>query len=264
MQLDHKILSTTAYDVRNTFIDTGRFIHERTILSCPASKVGRMRVPKPLELDDDAETAAPLVTPQLWPSTPFSRPATLPTTPIETEMSRYATDALMREEALRQLHAVVQHSAMPGHGISVVPAPPNVPAPDLLPSVHPPPPPPPQATAPDVFAQLQGDAAASSRKNSVASILRIADVIGEPSSIMRNSSPETRPKIPSMGSAGHVQGNCKPCAFFHKDGCENGAMCPFCHICEQGEKKRRQKLKKTQLQSMKRQLMHLPLDGLTH
>lgn len=47
--------------------------------------------------------------------------------------------------------------------------------------------------------------------------------------------------IPSRGSALHQWGACKPCAFFIKESCGNGAECPFCHLCETGEKKRRKK-----------------------
>jgi len=51
-------------------------------------------------------------------------------------------------------------------------------------------------------------------------------------------------ELPSMGSIGHGRGICKPCAFLHTKGCENGAVCRFCHLCEPGEKKRRQKEKR--------------------
>jgi len=36
-------------------------------------------------------------------------------------------------------------------------------------------------------------------------------------------------------------GGCKPCAFAHTKGCENGVNCKFCHLCAPGEKKRRQR-----------------------
>eukprot|EP00435_Cladocopium_sp_Y103_P023493 s1762_g5.t1 len=49
--------------------------------------------------------------------------------------------------------------------------------------------------------------------------------------------------IPSVGSANHGSGQCKPCAFYHTKGCQCGAMCTFCHLCLPGEKKRRQKEK---------------------
>jgi hypothetical protein len=47
--------------------------------------------------------------------------------------------------------------------------------------------------------------------------------------------------LPTVGSAGHRIGKCKPCAFLYKKGCLNGMACPFCHLCEEGEKQRRQK-----------------------
>lgn len=46
---------------------------------------------------------------------------------------------------------------------------------------------------------------------------------------------------PTVGSAGHFLGLCKPCAFFHTKGCQGGTSCVFCHLCQSGEKKRRQK-----------------------
>ncbi|CAE8622860.1 unnamed protein product [Polarella glacialis] len=49
-------------------------------------------------------------------------------------------------------------------------------------------------------------------------------------------------ELPSLGSAGHVEGICKPCAFLHTKGCNKGAMCRFCHLCVSGGKKRRQKV----------------------
>jgi hypothetical protein len=49
--------------------------------------------------------------------------------------------------------------------------------------------------------------------------------------------------LASMGSALHDAGRCKPCAFVHSKGCTDGAMCQFCHLCEPGEKKRRQREK---------------------
>lgn len=53
------------------------------------------------------------------------------------------------------------------------------------------------------------------------------------------------PALPSLGSAQHASGTCKPCAFLHSKGCVSGTSCQFCHICEAGEKKRRQKEKKS-------------------
>lgn len=58
--------------------------------------------------------------------------------------------------------------------------------------------------------------------------------------------PETRlgtAEMPTVGSAEHHSGNCKPCAFLFTKGCNSGLSCSFCHLCAPGEKKRRQKIK---------------------
>ncbi|CAE7509498.1 unnamed protein product [Symbiodinium natans] len=55
-------------------------------------------------------------------------------------------------------------------------------------------------------------------------------------------------ELPSIGSDGHKTGECRPCAFLYAKGCQNGAMCLFCHLCDKGEKKRRQKAKKASFQ----------------
>eukprot|EP00927_Polykrikos_kofoidii_P002698 TRINITY_DN11079_c0_g1_i1.p1 TRINITY_DN11079_c0_g1~~TRINITY_DN11079_c0_g1_i1.p1 ORF type:complete len:303 (-),score=62.22 TRINITY_DN11079_c0_g1_i1:521-1429(-) len=59
------------------------------------------------------------------------------------------------------------------------------------------------------------------------------------------------PELPTVGSRGHRSGQCRPCGFFWKAvGCGNGSRCQFCHLCDSGEKKRRQKEKKAVLKSM--------------
>jgi len=56
--------------------------------------------------------------------------------------------------------------------------------------------------------------------------------------------PELSPhELPTVGSAGHYIGTCKPCAFFYTKGCSNGTQCPFCHLCPPDEKRKRQKEK---------------------
>ncbi|CAE7556394.1 unnamed protein product [Symbiodinium natans] len=55
------------------------------------------------------------------------------------------------------------------------------------------------------------------------------------------------PELPSVGSKGHHRGDCRPCGFLYAKGCINGAMCTFCHLCDRGAKKRRQKAKKAAL-----------------
>jgi hypothetical protein len=58
-------------------------------------------------------------------------------------------------------------------------------------------------------------------------------------------------ELPTVGSAGHKWGACKPCAFLYKRGCQNGVQCSFCHLCDSGEKKRRQKEKIALLKEMR-------------
>jgi len=57
------------------------------------------------------------------------------------------------------------------------------------------------------------------------------------------------PECPTVGSQYHWVGACKPCAFLHTKGCGNGTQCPFCHLCEKGEKKKRAKDKRGLLRS---------------
>jgi hypothetical protein len=57
-------------------------------------------------------------------------------------------------------------------------------------------------------------------------------------------------EFPTVGSAKHHLGECKPCAFFWKPaGCTNGVNCVYCHLCDAKEKKRRQKEKKVLLKA---------------
>jgi len=59
------------------------------------------------------------------------------------------------------------------------------------------------------------------------------------------------PQCPTLGSKGHWFGKCKPCAFLHTRGCGNGVLCPFCHLCDPGEKKRRAKDKRAAVRCFK-------------
>mmetsp|Transcript_62199 Transcript_62199/g.161315 ORF Transcript_62199/g.161315 Transcript_62199/m.161315 type:complete len:171 (+) Transcript_62199:306-818(+) len=70
--------------------------------------------------------------------------------------------------------------------------------------------------------------------------------------------------MPTVGSRNHRLGNCKPCAFLHTKGCKNGQECPFCHLCERGEKKRRQKEKWQQQQHQQQQVQHHQLQHHFH
>jgi len=71
-------------------------------------------------------------------------------------------------------------------------------------------------------------------------------------------------ELPSVGSAEHGQGagNCKPCAFFHKKGCDNGLLCAFCHLCSPDELKRRRREKmETRRSSMKERGINARSEG---
>jgi len=73
---------------------------------------------------------------------------------------------------------------------------------------------------------------------------------------------DTSFSFPSIGSALHSKGECKPCGFFHKNGCKAGVECSFCHLCDSGEKKRRQREKREMLRgSDKRTIRRLKLDA---
>jgi len=52
----------------------------------------------------------------------------------------------------------------------------------------------------------------------------------------------------------HEAGECKPCAFYWKPGsCRNGEECYHCHLCPEGEIRRRKKAKVDALKSAKRE-----------
>lgn len=56
--------------------------------------------------------------------------------------------------------------------------------------------------------------------------------------------------LPSVGSVGHANGTCKPCAHNWKDaGCSKGANCSFCHLCEAEDFHRRRKEKTQRLKA---------------
>jgi len=57
----------------------------------------------------------------------------------------------------------------------------------------------------------------------------------------------------SIGSKGHDEGSCNPCAWLWKNGCARGAKCGYCHLCGDGELKARRKLKTKLLKNVERQ-----------
>jgi len=70
-------------------------------------------------------------------------------------------------------------------------------------------------------------------------------------SALPEETPEPHQEIPTVGSAGHWSGTCRPCAFMVR-GCTSGESCPFCHLCEPTEKKRRRKEKITFMRELRR------------
>jgi len=60
------------------------------------------------------------------------------------------------------------------------------------------------------------------------------------------------PDCPSLGSAGHALGVCKPCDFQYRTSCRSGASCKFCHLCGPGESRRRKKQKQSMARSLKK------------
>uniref|UniRef100_A0A7S1L8C3 C3H1-type domain-containing protein n=1 Tax=Alexandrium catenella TaxID=2925 RepID=A0A7S1L8C3_ALECA len=69
------------------------------------------------------------------------------------------------------------------------------------------------------------------------------------------------PDLPSLGSAGHGEGRCKPCVFMSKRGCRSGEGCDFCHLCGPGEKKRRQRERRAFFSAMRRAGVEADDDG---
>jgi len=61
------------------------------------------------------------------------------------------------------------------------------------------------------------------------------------------------PGLPSVGSACHHLGLCKPCDFLHRSsgGCQAGAACKFCHLCGPDENKRRKAVKRDAMRAMR-------------
>mmetsp|Transcript_90902 Transcript_90902/g.161818 ORF Transcript_90902/g.161818 Transcript_90902/m.161818 type:complete len:250 (-) Transcript_90902:56-805(-) len=56
----------------------------------------------------------------------------------------------------------------------------------------------------------------------------------------------------SVGSKLHTAGKCKPCAFVHTKGCQNGSSCSFCHECPPQELTRRKRIQRQLLKPRSR------------
>lgn len=218
--------------VQNTFLhaEIGRspsfdvFFQDREAKSCPASALfsapcAEASLQKE-ESDDasteegkDEEALSPLPTPQLrrWPSTMSSEEleAFIRPQPFQQEWpSRPAPMGPVPTPTVPMTHGC-------GLSLPIPPPPPLGQAPILAPPVEPPPP--------------VGAATATPLGLSQAILLEEEMLAAQ---------------WPNVGSKGHAFGNCKPCAFLHTKGCVNGVACDFCHLCDAGEKKRRQKVRR--------------------
>merc|ERR1711957_290814 len=63
--------------------------------------------------------------------------------------------------------------------------------------------------------------------------------------------------VSTPGSVEHGTGTCNPCAWYWKaGGCASGVQCDYCHLCPEGEQKRRKKIKIAELKSGAREPAH--------
>lgn len=66
------------------------------------------------------------------------------------------------------------------------------------------------------------------------------------------SAPCGSPACPSIGSARHHLGFCKPCDFMYRTTCRAGYSCNFCHLCGPDENKLRKKQRQSLLKTARR------------
>lgn len=226
--------------VRNTFIDVGpspsmaRFLRERMALSCPGSKVGQLANAFDQYSDTESESPRGRSKPQMISL--MDALADAPTMPCTPE----PLDSLWRPftndiDVLRVPYTggCLPDSAQPSLCAAGMPA--------IVMAGH--------AGNVAVTSDPQQALLPPTAGQSVASLSAPtpAQVLGwglEGVPVTAVSHPPASDKLPSLGSFGHDLGQCKPCAFLHTKGCSSGAMCKFCHLCDVGAKKRRQKEKK--------------------
>lgn len=222
--------------IKNTFIDLqgltslDGFLNERKVQSCPASGIG---APPGLEPTIEPDMVQPL--------------QQLPTPDAESFAKAVALAALDAElendvagDSTPSPMGILPQATGFGFEMDFAPLPP--PQPQVVPvfdSLMPPPPQEPPILSLELDVEFVPPPPETS---ALAPVLRLADALPEP--VLGSS------ELPSIGSAGHRTGACKPCAFFHSKGCGNGTQCNFCHLCAHGEKKRRLKEKRAMQQSV--------------
>jgi len=104
----------------------------------------------------------------------------------------------------------------------------------------------------------EGSAHSQASVDAAAGVLSVQPPQAAPDSLAPGSA-----ELPSIGSAGHTEGRCKPCAFFHEQGCATGRTCLFCHSCKPGEKLRRRREKREVVQLV-RQLRRARRQSCSH
>jgi len=76
--------------------------------------------------------------------------------------------------------------------------------------------------------------------------------VSQPDLIFVQDAPAA-PSLPSVGSALHCSGQCRPCAWYWKpQSCQWGSECRHCHLCPIGELRRRKKEMQTRGKESKR------------
>jgi len=97
-----------------------------------------------------------------------------------------------------------------------------------------------------VLRQLGNDLDATAAVCEPCRVLSLHSAVPEPA-------PLGSQERPTVGSTCHHLGVCKPCAHaFSQEGCNNGPLCNFCHLCGPEEIKRRKKDKRSFQRVMKR------------
>mmetsp|Transcript_61892 Transcript_61892/g.147658 ORF Transcript_61892/g.147658 Transcript_61892/m.147658 type:complete len:231 (-) Transcript_61892:16-708(-) len=87
-----------------------------------------------------------------------------------------------------------------------------------------------------------------------AAISEVLEATAEEADVVPASASASAPgpeSFPTIGSMAHFDGTCKPCAFFHTKGCQQGSNCEFCHLCDASERKKRRKEKIAVLREMR-------------
>jgi len=248
--------------IRSTLVDSAPerhcgydgYFQECDSLSCSGTRVGSVRESWASQGDESAMPSIP-PTPQRWPATPSEdclstsgRVANIHSLSAEVWDPHFTVHRMPASP--RPPHLAPNTYSRPttllppqGHHSSrtlLVPPPPAPPMPPVVSTAWMPPPPP--SHAPIVPATVEAPPPLHQALDEV-----VARADKPPNAVLGS------PSLPTVGSANHGTGTCKPCAFVYKKGCVNGTNCTFCHLCGPQEKKRRQKEKKAMLRELHRQ-----------